>query len=97
MVNAARNNSYETPDITVDLGPLKGDPLAEQAAAAFIASMKGSHAQRLLNLAIPTNGHTVSTADQRAPFKHGCSPSDWFNDEAQMTRGGTGKGGNWID
>lgn len=96
MVNTVEHDAHETPDVKVDLGALKGDPVAEQMAAAFIASLKGNGTQRMMNLVSPTNGHSVPNPDARSPFKHGCSPTDWFNDEAQMTRGGTGKGGNWL-
>lgn len=97
MVNAASDNSYEHSGVTVDLGTLKGNPVAEQMAAAFIASLKGNEAQRMMNVVVPINGHHVQKTPTESPFRHGCSPSDWFNDEAQMTRGGTGTGGNWLD
>ena len=96
MVNATEeHDSHEIP-VTVDLGALKGDPLAEQLAAAFITSLKGAGTQRMLNLVSPTNGNSVSNTDARSPFRHGCSPSDWVHDEAQMTKGGTGEGGYWV-
>jgi len=96
MVKAAPNNSYESHDVTVDLGELRGILKAEQAAASFIACMKNLNAERLKSFALLSNGHAVPTAHQKSPFSHGCSPSDWVNDEAQMSKGGDGSGGNWI-
>ena len=99
MVNTAENDSLEVPDVKVDLGSLKGNPIAEQAAAVFIASLQGgAHTQngfgRRLNTVVTHDAPAERKDSGYGNYDH--SPSGAYERQDQMSYGGTGKGGNWL-
>lgn len=95
MVNAPDDHSSEAPEISVDLGDLKGNPAAEQAAANFITFMR----ERRFSAVLGTNNTVDTTATARRFSGYGHydhSPSGAIERQDQMSHGGNGKGGNWI-
>lgn len=105
MVNTAEFDSSKGADVTLDLGVFTGDPAVEKAAEDFIASLKGSpHANNgfghRFRLALSTLGMENDAPPALKESGYGNydhSPSGAYDRQDQMTHGGNGSGGNWIE
>lgn len=100
----------EEPRFEVDLGVLAGDPDAERAVTEFVDSLRRN---RHTNNGFGNRFNIVLSLgqkDEEVPMQQTATPKsvangtprrlydgDWYDNEDQMSRGGDGSGGNWID
>ena len=105
MVNSASGESPKGPEFKIDLGVFAQNEKAAEIAAALVETLRGDpHANNgfvgRFNLVLSGESETTYTPAVRSSSEYGDydhSPTGVLERQDQMSHGGNGKGGNWIE